>query len=508
MKHHLLLSFFLVFTLNLQAQVFHRVINATGNQERGQLVSSSVTGNMTVGHLSGDPATGFYYYITDTSFNLLHAAQILAPQGVSILRADNICDGPGNSFIACFTVDLNLHQHLLLLQIQGNGTLGWSRIIGDTSMQLTSGRIARCSGGYTLQSGAIISNNQTTIFARLDTAGNLQWVRTAGTGLPNVCAMVEIPYPGGGYICSTRSDTCEVLIRLDTFGSPVWSKKYFDDHPSLANPFAKVLIRDSVIYASPYGSGLIYSFSMNGAPLQAAAYDNVQAGIYLILTDLDTTSAGLLMTGFYGAPSNPYSAAACEVRSDGGIQWSRSFYETAAFRTHSTEAIVLPGNSILLNGYIFDSIYKPYCAKVSPAGWIGCDDLDLPLQRTAIYVTEAAGPSIYPLIVLSSFTTVLQAPVFDTVFSYCFSTSVGVPEQSSLPAPEAFFADGNIHLSFPQTSAVWQVELFNLNGEAVRSLESKEQSEQIGASGLAVGIYLLRMSNGTQVISQKILLTQ
>jgi hypothetical protein len=510
MKLHLLPLAFLLST-SIHSQVFHRTIDAPPFEIREEIHCSAVTGDMTMAHISGHPYTGFYYYITDTSFNLLNAGEIIPPAGTVIVESTSICAAQSNSFLACFQIASapNGYPGTLLLQIRNDGSFGWSKIYGDSLIKVSAVSVSPSSDGYMLCAHLNTpAAAQSHMFARIDTYGNMLWARSAGSGGMNACVITEARDAERGFICGSRTDSSFLLMRIDTTGTLFWSYKYTDGLPGSA-VYDGMYARDSVIYASSKAGISVHAYSIDGEPLWAAKYNHPASNQFFRLADMDTTADGILLTAVDSPQQGSSIAAGCKISYEGDLQWSRAYHSPASQFSRVNAAVVLPGGAYLVSGTTGTNFDIPYCAKASPLGYTGCGDADVQLVKTPLTLTQSPGPAISALFVPAAFTTVQRAAIPDTLISYCFSTAVGLQEQRpEVNRPAAYFSGGSINLSLPQSSSAWQVVLFNLNGAAIRSLESKEQSEQIGTSGLAVGIYLLRMSNGTQVISQKILITQ
>ena len=92
-------------------------------------------------------------------------------------------------------------------------------------------------------------------------------------------------------------------------------------------------------------------------------------------------------------------------------------------------------------------------------------------------------------------------------YVYCNSVT-GVQGLSETTSPSAYFSNDFIYFQAPTSwNGSWEIELYDMNGKILRQLSTRNELETISTVGFATGIYMLRMTNGEKIYSQKLCIT-
>lgn len=190
-------------------------------------------------------------------------------------------------------------------------------------------------GGYILSGGSILGGNDVSII-KLDSAGNIEWVKMYG-GPINEGAGTIIQLPDSGYIVDAGYDDGisikNWLLRLDVNGDTLWTNSYSMGN---GNTFPSQLARGNngnyglAGYFNPpvgYGDAYLIITNDSGGVVSSHLYNyNLFSSTGDGITS--TTDNGYAITGQYAASSSNADINLFRTDSLGDTLWTRYYDRT------------------------------------------------------------------------------------------------------------------------------------------------------------------------------------
>ena len=326
----------------------------------------------------------------------------------------------------------------------------WSRRYGGTGLDWFYHILQTADNGY-LAAGRTNSFGQggdDIYLVKTDANGNLMWSKTYGTGL-NESAFGHClqPTSDGGYILAGSSGAAQgiFLLKLDASGNMSWAK-YYDGQ---------------------------YAHAVKQTP-----------------------DGGYVITGTSGG-----DVVLIKTDGSGNISWNKAYGSTGA-----EQGLILELASD--GGYVVGGTTKGwgqglYIVKTDSNGNSGCNE-------TSPVITS----SVAPFIVTNAATQVSKGPqtvsypfLFArgaTITDLCSTVGINEPENNSIsvfiypnPSSAIFNVTGKINS---------EISVYNIFGQKINSSKIIAENTQLDLKNQASGIYFLRVKNGQETLTQKIII--
>jgi hypothetical protein len=468
-------------------------------------------------------------------------------------------------FIGGFTSIASNTQNIYLSKYDLSGDKKWNLVIGgNTEPQDLTGIKADIDGksvyicGYYSNSILIDSNfvqgvigNTDLFFAKLDSSGDVQWIKTAGGDSIDIASSLAVDSIGNVYLLSVfRSDDTlsgisvqrgTILAKYDANGSCLWARKIGE------NIYGIIKFKNNELFISGNAKLDADSFSIgpNSYPV------NGITDFYISKFD---TAANLIWANKYGSDNSEYVASidvdknnniivtgnytdstiigndtlrglklfAVKVNSSGSIVWTRNF-GSSSNTAISFDVTVDLNDDIYICGLSIDTFYiannpitkGSFIVKFSKSGvYTGVSQLDATFSRIdcddlgRIITCGSFGSSI-----TTASGTITPIGQTDSFVGMCDAITGGeeleIHKQNNLEifanptngicninVPQDLL-NGNYHLS---------LKLYDTVGNLLQSEEITPQTEslQLNLEHEAKGIYLVTLTDGKKIYSGRV----
>ena len=283
----------------------------------------------------------------------------------------------------------------LITKLNINGIPQWSKKMGTALGNEKALRIGKSvnGGGYYLLgiTTANVSTGQLNL-VRLDTAGTVIWNKVITDasisfytwifGNPVPASIRETPT--GDYIVSaTTSDNYSMLIKVDSNGSLVWSRKYKTNTYTYSEAYFDVettVDGGYITVGGGRGLSIIKTNSLGNVVWTKSYLDTlfIYGGVVREwgLCIKKTSDGGFIIGGAKTTESVDFyvNASLIKIDNNGNIQWSKSAGYSGVYGTGVHDVQQTADGGYLLNYYFTNSYYNahhgPAVSKFSPSGTI------------------------------------------------------------------------------------------------------------------------------------------
>ncbi len=229
----------------------------------------------------------------------------------------------------------------LIVRTDTNGNVRWKKTFGDSSDEICAHAIRTRNGDFVAQGTSTSYNNGFIDWSmmRIDSTGSLLWYKTYGiagnnSGADNFIQESDGSFVIAGYTHVGFENHDMVVLKTDSAGNMLWSKRYPLSSNELAQGIAKASNGDYIIIgtSTPYNStsSWIYLLRIDHAgnvkwAKQYTSTDVTQPYLWgnnvMMLPD-----GNMILQGVWGtAPSTNTSGFFIKADSNGNVLWSRTY---------------------------------------------------------------------------------------------------------------------------------------------------------------------------------------
>lgn len=455
---------------------FRKLVGTEGVESGYDVLKTNDGNYLLVGTTS--VAQGFYTYIyvikMDKDGNIIWSNKYggdgsTAPSGGAIETND------GGYLIAGYSSSFGEGGGLYILKINQDGIVQWSRILGDNFGNAVNAITKSSDGGYFLAGSFYKSSYGDLIVVKIDASGNMLWERTIGDEKNNMGEAVIATADGGCIVAGSTSlflsggqDDISV-IRFNNTGALLWQK---------------------TILAAGYNNCTGAAKAPNG-DIVLAGMQNDTRQLYLRMS-----VSGSMIWAYQSSDPNSDN----EARNIISIGSGDNYLASGAYDSNPS------------GGYNSDMLFTAIAGD-------GNFCRSQPLSTTLVDAGFSAGTSGLSLTSVITNQSAVVTHVNDPgteerAGRICNSTNPAVTIQEKLMSLKAGAINNPVNntLAFPietekATHAVFAVS--DLNSNLMLSykqmLPKGQQHISLDVSKLRPGIYILSITAGQQVITQKIL---
>ncbi len=219
---------------------------------------------------------------------------------------------------------------MVIMKTDKHGTLQWSNLIGDGSDDRYAYYITNCAnGGYAAVGFISGSGFSYDIYViRLDNNGDTIWTRHYGTPLQERGYCIQETSNHNFVITYASADTTGIL-KIDSVGNLLWWKKYLlYSGASFHNVFelssGGYLLSGVVLVGSVYDQGLLMRTDTNGDSIWTKKY-GVGGGTQFYEAQ-ETLDGNIIVGGITLAPSvSSYDSYVLKLNYNGDTLWTKRF---------------------------------------------------------------------------------------------------------------------------------------------------------------------------------------
>ncbi len=237
-----------------------------------------------------------------------------------------------------------------LIKTDSTGVELWSRTFGGTAADYGYDITPTASGGFVLVGSTTSYGNggHDVYLIKVDNFGTLVWSKTFGGAQNDFGNSVRMTSDSGFIICGTTSSyglgTDIYVIRTDSLGDSLWTKTFGGPSGESGSAIRQaidsgyVLIGSTGSYGAGYSSIYLVRIGSSGDTLWTATYGGSRADFGYSLEP--TSDKGFILAGATAPDGeNFYDAYLVKVDSLGVIQWDSTYggaYEDRAYSVKAT----------------------------------------------------------------------------------------------------------------------------------------------------------------------------
>ena len=373
-------------------------------------------------------------------------------------------DGSANSSIV--KVDKNLQPQ-------------WSKSIANTKIVHAQENV----GGDIMLSGL---KNNSGFVAKIDIQGNFHWSHVyTHSQLPvwfNSLTVID----STGYLCVGVAHNDVILMRIDTAGAILWSKKFIG--VGMATNTLKNSIGVIVFAGCSVGLNVdVIRIDTSGNIISNTSYDFSET-----VNDLYTHSIASTLDGGYivtGANTNGFMV---KTDSLGSIIWSKKY---GALADHITQSVEQIDGGYIAVGYthVYLGIHAGDFLRTDTAGNAGvCDSIFSPSPLSPLVVADT-------IHIVASTVSIIPTPVQITrsnsflSFQDTCQTPWGSVEEVSKDVYRLFPNPAQDHLALKSHEAVEEILIYDQLGRIIFRKTIQSKASTIDVSHLLPGVYFYRI---------------
>lgn len=416
--------------------------------------------------------------------------------------------------------------NIYIVKTDSMGNLQWANAYGGTGWDAVSD-IKRTADSAYIITGTTTSYGSGMIdvlLMKIDTMGNVLWVKTYGGVNDDWASSVEVLNDGGFILCGMTSTYSQwtgscYLIRTNSMGDTVWTKTYGGPPSWVDAQDLQVLSNnDGFIFlghTNNWGAGSTDLYLIKTDTAGNLLWSKTYGGIYdeNAASIKERGDGHLLMTGYSpGFETNSttwgnYRTFIVQVAPDGTFQLAR------IFGLGPTDYVC---NILVLNdGYIFSGSTGTfgmggadgYLVRTDLNGVSGCYETGSTIVVTnpPTQVSSGGGNiSIPPIVAIPTATTQSSAPITPTIVCFLVGENEGEVNDFDIniyPSPSSGI------FAVTSQEEIEAIEIYNILGEKVRSGSSSGSKKmEIDLSNEAKGIYFIKIQSGEKTRAQKIVI--
>jgi uncharacterized delta-60 repeat protein len=430
-----------------QGSTFAKTIGGSGDDFAMSIIQSSDGGYVIAGSTRSFGAGNEDIYVVklDSSGNVVWTKTIGGSYGDearSIIRSSD-----GGYVVAGWTLSFGAgYSDFYVVKLDSSGNVQWTKTIGGSSDDFAYSIIQSSDGGYVIAgyTQSFGAGGSDIYVVKLDSSGNVQWVKTIGGSDWDVAYSI-IQSSDGGYVVAGRTYSFGAgkadmyVVKLDSAGNVQWAKTIGGSDDDRAY---------SIIQSSDGGyvvAGYTTSFGAGKEDMYVVKLDssgNVQWTKTIGGSDKDvarsiirSSDGGYIVAGYTRSFGSGGDIFVVKLDSSGNVQWAktigRSRWDSASSIIQSSDGgYVIAGETEILVYYSGGSSYYSefYIVKTD-------SNLNVCFSQNVtsylISVSSNVGSSSSP-----STTAFSQSPTVNTVSPTVASYASSVSDVcASAPAP-------------------------------------------------------------------------
>ncbi len=441
MKKAISITLALFVCWNYYAQNFQKILGGPGNERGSAVVITYDGGYATAGHTTSYGAGGedFYVIKTDSLGNILWQKTYGATGDEGMPVRVDLAQTPDSGFLLGGATSsfgaVSLDGYILRLDSLGN--VLWEYKYSTANAIESIHEFSFLANGDILAYGSDNQDNfgsADALLLRLDSNGNLIWSRVYGGGV-NDSFSTAMELPGGNIIAAGSSSTFGpgsyggYLVKMDANGNIIWDYSYGG---SGQDGFSASLMTDDnyIITTGPtssFGSGdvdiLLTKIDTNGIVLWSKAYGGSNFDRGVSVTEIPNSTDLYLASLTQSYNNGDYDILIMRVDSIGNMIWSKKFGTDGSDQVH-----IWGAKSTLQStddgGFIF-------------TGW--SDSLSIGADDALLIKGDSLGSILCTDVVVN--TTSFTLPMIDPTSSQA-TTGTYIPVTSTITTPS--FTDSSI----------------------------------------------------------------
>jgi len=409
---------------------------------------------------------------------------------------------------------------VLLIKTDSNGNLQWARVYSNSSLDDEPSDVIETSdGGYLVVGGAqsrSSSSQNEILVMKIDSSGNLQWVKWFGDTIYQDQAYSVKRTSDGGYIVAGRtgsygSGNADIfLMKLDSGGSVVWAKAYGRSGPDFGYD-AQITSDGGFVVVGYYTS----SGDTNAIIVKTNSSGDVQwyrvlggTGMDAFYSVAQTSDGGFIATGItksFGSDTIG-DVFLARFNSSGTHQWSKTYGGSQWDHASSIQQTSDGGYVMLGRTRSFTAgNYDLFLIKTDAGGNIGtCGIVQnvSPTSSTPPLNTVSFSPRVRTPTYNISVPSLTVADVTLTVNAPCplsgdKELEVSESCQSRIKAIETY--KGGIRV---KGAGDFEVKIYKATGKLVKVFKGKDEA----MIDLSRGVYFVEVISGGEVIREKVII--
>ncbi len=421
----------------------------------------------------------------------------------------SICEGIDGKLFISGTVFLQSYSDAYFLHTDSIGNLiwvkrmhAWGNAYGqDAISTIDSGVVFIGTSSTTLSFGILDS-----YAIKIDKFGNVVWKKLyQHTDLLELFSINRTTDGGfivsGGYQDPGGIPPKILLIKLESNGIVVWSKRYDDGkaRETIQTDDGGYLITGQ----NPSTSNWVFLIKTDslGNPIWQKQYDSAQNTYVQLL--IQTNDNGFLMAGGNGNISIS-DLFLIKTNSIGDTLWTR-YYGTAsneiAYLAHETTD----------DGYIVvgSSGNSTYIIKTDSLGNSGCNVLNIPFSVNSAFTNNFIAPVLQSTAITPAATPLPLTSSGGIMSTLCTTLGQVEPEKGTsffiFPNPSS----GSFNIQMNSVVHLGRIEIFNLYGQLIFAEQFMQAlTKRIELENISNGIYFVHVFDGNNTNCKKIIVDQ
>jgi hypothetical protein len=417
----------------------------------------------------------------------------------------------------------NGNDDALIIRIDSNGVVLWSKIYGDILpddaeyiMKTSDGKFI--IGGSSFDSTSFVS--QDALQMKIDSLGNLIWLRKAGAASSYETFYSNVELSGGNLITAGFVDLGSLLSdgtleKTSSSGALLWRKKFggsgYDFFYDVALGLnGKVM---AVGATSSFGAGG-YDVFLVGIDTMATSTSMISrtagtSGTEFAYSVSATADSGFVVSGMTSgySPNGTYDPFVMKINSTGLIQWTK-VYGTTNDADEMSAGIISSDGHYVFSGYSYGlsvgNDMAGFLIKTDTTGDAGCNSNAVTFSQTLNGIESNVGAINYspPAMLVSEILTSVNINNLQ-LNPLCLNGIVSYPQDNDMNLfPNPSNGKFTLLINFPMNNNL-QIDIYDPSGRIIfneRNLSNGEN--EIDASNLPSGVYFLLLKNENEIIKR------
>ena len=401
-------------------------------------------------------------------------------------------------------------EKVYLIKTNSTGDTLWTKTYGG-NLNGTGYSVKQTSdNGYIITGGQVdINGTHNVLMIKTNVTGDTLWTKTFGGGGDDRGFSVTEAI-GGGYVVAGNYSTGGIyLVKTNLIGDTLWTKGYIVEGPPHINTGYSIqqtadlgYIVAGIAYGASGVEGVALKTDVNGNFVWSKTYSGL-SHVYINYGQ-QTTDGGYIFAGWSQSfPVGSYKSLLIKTDATGDTLWTKQYDGAGSIYNFNVQQTT-DGGFVLVTADNFNI----FLTKTDSLGNSGCD------QGAAWPVVTSITPVITTPLPLFASGGIVNAPATQiarggTIITLCIN--VGISEFSASGNSISIFpnpAEDNFMVSINAELINVQVEIFNVFGEKVYSAQLKSLQETINAKQFSSGIYFVKVSNGQNQYTKKLIIEQ
>jgi hypothetical protein len=394
-----------------------------------------------------------------------------------------------------------------VITLTPGGSIAWSKnysptTIGDpNNWSYSDPRIKQLANGDFIMS----FNTYKMGLVKTDANGNIQWGRVFYNDTSKNPSFDAVACSDGGFINCGKSGADKMYVKTDANGNVQWSKTYQD--PNSYNHI-KALAKTSDGNIVSAGLERDWNFDYNGFIMKMDNAGNVlwyknyanQSGYFFFTNVFEIWGGNLVLCGLDGNTGMPTDTI---TDASGNIISSNVIGSPLNGFIYNFRLKKAANDDLLMICLQYDFNTSTYNACFFKSDWVSmwwCDKGSHQLTATAVNYSPAVSSSLtqYPAGVFANASfTASSISVIENNYCATAGMSEAIHNMSVSISPNPFTASATVEiLGFEHASPGFKnlkLELYDVFGRKVKSLEPRASAFQLDRGNLASGVYLYRV---------------